>query len=343
MVALWASFPYYLVVCNKLKILKEGDTMNPIERILRNFPVIILDGAMATELESYGCNLNDDLWSAKVLMEEPELIKKVHLDYFTAGADVAMTASYQATIEGFMSRGLSKEQAKKLIQTSVEIAVEARDEFWENTDNHLGRPKPLVSASVGPYGAFLADGSEYKGNYSLTVDQLVEFHRERMGILVEAGADVLICETIPCLKEAQAIVKLLKEFPDTYAIISFSAKDGLHISDGEKVAHCAAWLDQHEQVASIGINCTPPKYIPSLIKEISRYTTKPIAVYPNSGASYNPIDKTWEDVSTEEDYGQLAKEWFELGASLIGGCCRTTPEDIQEIAVWKRQLSHPNK
>ncbi|KOS69052.1 homocysteine methyltransferase [Lysinibacillus contaminans] len=311
--------------------------MNPVEKILNDFPVMILDGAMATELEGYGCNLNDSLWSAKVLMENPELIKRVHLDYFKAGADCAITASYQATVVGYMERGLNEVEAIELIKKSVQIAIQARDEFWGNPENRVDRPKPLIAASIGPYGAFLADGSEYRGDYTVTEDELVDFHRTRMKALIEAGADILACETIPCLMEARAIATLLKEFPEVYAWISFSAKDELHISNGETIAECAKWLDEQEQIVAVGINCTPPSYIPSLINGIHKQTSKPIIVYPNSGEEYNAVDKTWTEASSGESYGCSTKHWYEVGAKLIGGCCRTNPEDIKAIAAWARK------
>ncbi|MED0589288.1 homocysteine S-methyltransferase [Bacillus subtilis] len=312
--------------------------MNPIQHILDIYPLIVLDGAMATELERKGCDLNDSLWSAKILMEEPELIKQVHTDYFAAGADCAITASYQSTFEGFAARGLSEAEARRLIELSVSIAAEARDEFWSLEENRLNRPKPIIAASVGPYGAYLADGSEYRGNYTISEDELIEFHRPRMKALIEAGADVLACETIPCLTEAKAIVRLLKESPETYAWISFSAKDGLHISDGTPAADCASWLDGHRQIAALGINCTPLQHIPSLIKELKKNTSKPIIVYPNSGEQYDPETKKWNGEACAESYGTNARTWHEKGARLIGGCCRTKPEDIQEIAAWARSL-----
>ena len=311
--------------------------MNPIESILQNFPVLIIDGAMATVLEGHGCDLNDSLWSAKVLMENPEMIKQVHMDYFEAGADCAITASYQATVEGFSERGLSEVEALELIKKSVQIAIQARDEFWANAENRCNRPKPLVAASVGPYGAFLADGSEYRGDYQITEDELVDFHRNRMKALIEAGADVLACETIPCLMEAKAIVRLLEEFPGIYAWISFSAKDELHISNGDLAADCAQWLDKHEQVAAVGINCTPPQYMPSLIRQIHSHTAKPVIVYPNSGEVYDAADKTWHAVPSGESYGCSTQHWHEAGARLIGGCCRTNPEDIKAISDWVRK------
>ncbi|WP_175637900.1 homocysteine S-methyltransferase [Metabacillus schmidteae] len=311
--------------------------MNPIEKILSNFPIMIIDGAMATELENHGCNLNDRLWSAKILMENPDLIKQVHTDYFKAGADCAITASYQATIEGYREKGLNEEEAVDLIKKSVVIATKARDEFWTDIEYQNNRPKPLVAASVGPYGAFLADGSEYRGNYSLNEDELVEFHRERIKILIEAGADILACETIPCLIEAKAITRVLKEFPDVYAWISFSAKDELHISDGEKIADCAKWIDGEKQIAAIGINCSAPNIIESLIKEIKDQTTKPIIVYPNSGEEYDATNKQWKEIAPSNQFTTSTQRWYKAGANIIGGCCRTTPEDIRAISAWARK------
>jgi homocysteine S-methyltransferase len=186
--------------------------MNPIAPMLNRYPALVIDGALATELEHRGYNLKDELWSAKILLERPEAIKQLHYDYFKAGADCAITASYQATIEGFMKRGLNEEQAIDLIQKSVRLAIEARDEFWSEQSNRAGRSKPFVAASVGPYGAFLADGSEYRGNYGLTEEELADFHRRRMRALIEAGADMLACETIPSPIEARALVRLLGEF-----------------------------------------------------------------------------------------------------------------------------------
>lgn len=313
--------------------------MNPIEQILTDFPLLILDGAMATELENYGCNLNDRLWSAKIVMENPEMIKKVHLDYFEAGADCAITASYQATIQGFRERGLTEEDAIGLIRKSVQIAVEARDEFWAGVEDKTNRPKPLVAASVGPYGAFLSDGSEYRGNYSLTEEELVAFHQDRIQVLVEAGADILACETLPCLIEAKAIIKVLKGFPDVYAWFSFSAKDGRHISDGERMSDCAEWLDKEEQAAAIGINCSAPDFIESLIQEIKSRTSKPVIVYPNSGEAYDAVSKTWQEEPLTNTFASSTQRWYNAGARLIGGCCRTTPDDISAIAAWGRKRS----
>jgi len=309
---------------------------NPIVSILDRYPALVIDGALATELERRGCDLNDKLWSAKILLEQPDVIKQVHLDYFHAGADCVITASYQATIEGFARRGINESEAVALIQKSVRLALDARDEFWANPSNHAGRSKPFVAASIGPYGAFLADGSEYRGNYGLTEKELMDFHRPRMRALVEAGAEILACETIPCLIEAQALAKLLKEFPGIMAWFSFTARDEQHISEVQVFADCVKQLEDHPQIAALGINCTSPKYIPSLVGEAKKVTDKPILVYPNSGETYNATKNDWNGDPVYESFGEEARKWYEAGARLIGGCCRTTPEDIRVIASWAR-------
>lgn len=310
--------------------------MNPIVRILEEQKALIIDGALGTELERQGHDIKDALWSAKFLMQNPLAIAKVHEDYLRAGADCITTASYQASFEGFMKKGMREEEAYQLIQSAIMIAKNVRDTFWADSGNHHHRPKPLVAASIGPYGAFLADGSEFVGNYGVSEAVLMDFHRKRMACIVEASPDVLACETIPCLEEAKVLCKLLEAFPKMSAWVSFSAKDGEHISSGEHIAQCAQWLDTQEQIVAIGINCTAPCYISSLIEQIKAVSSKPIIVYPNGGASYDALSKTWSGNSQTSSYGQMALHWYEQGAHLIGGCCQTTPQDIAGIAAWVR-------
>lgn len=310
--------------------------MNPIEKILKTYHLIILDGGLATELERKGCDINDSLWSAKILAENPSVIEKVHYDYLVSGADCIITSSYQATIDGFMKKDFSEAEATALIRQSVKIAKKARDDFWKNPENRRKRAYPLIAGSVGPYGAYLADGSEYRGDYKLSEQELINFHRSRVKILVEEGVDILAFETIPSLTEAKAITKLLEEFPRVYCYISFSAKNDLQISDGTFISECAEYLDSFNQIAAIGVNCTAPKYILSLIGEIKKVSKKPVVVYPNSGEEYDADTKEWHGECSNEAYSTAAKEWFKKGARLIGGCCRTTPEDIKAIAKWAR-------
>ncbi|MGI5490746.1 homocysteine S-methyltransferase [Microtetraspora malaysiensis] len=279
---------------------------------------LILDGGLATHLEALGCDLSDDLWSAKLLLEDPGMIRQVHLDYFAAGADVATTASYQASIPGFVRRGLTSREAAGLIRLSVELAVQARDT--------AGRG--LVAASVGPYGAYLADGSEYTGDYDLDEAGLTAWHRDRLEILANAGADLLACETIPSLAEARALATLLGELPSVRAWVSFSCRDDEHISDGTPLRECAALFAELPQVIAVGVNCTAPRHIPGLI---GRIEGKPVVVYPNSGETWDAAGHRWLGLTDPVEYGEAAARWHALGAAYVGGCCRTTPEHIRQI------------
>lgn len=304
---------------------------NPLLPFIRQQGALILDGGLATELERHGCDLNDDLWSARLLADAPDIIRRVHLDYYWAGADCCTSASYQATIPGFMRRGMAEQSARDLIRLSVRLVTEARDEFWSDEKNRVGRLRPIVAASVGPYGAYLADGSEYSGRYGLDEGQLTDFHRERWHILAGTGADILACETIPSFVEARALATLLAETPGAYAWFSFSCADGEHINDGTPIAMCAEYLSGIEQVAAVGINCTSPRFLPDLIRAVTAATDKPVVVYPNSGETYDPASKRWIGESEPAEFGTFSREWRKLGAGVIGGCCRTTPAHITQI------------
>ena len=304
--------------------------MNPIAERLARQDVIVLDGALATELEARGFSISDALWSAKALFACPDLVREVHLDYLRAGADVVTSASYQATVEGFMRCGFTEEEAAALLQKSVRLAREACELYC--SERGVDGGVPLVAASVGPYGAYLADGSEYRGDYGIDEDALVAFHAERLALLAEEKPDLLACETIPSLVEARAIVRALRQGDIRIpAWFSFSCRDAAYISDGMEIAVCARWLDTVPEAAAIGLNCTAPRYVESLIGEIRRETTKPIVVYPNSGETYDASDKSWHGAA--EDFGTIARRWRTAGACLIGGCCRTTPREIADIAA----------
>jgi homocysteine S-methyltransferase len=304
---------------------------NPFEQFLGDGEVVILDGALATELERRGANLNDALWSARILLEDPGLIRQVHYDYLVAGADVITTASYQATFEGFARRGLDRERAAELMRLSVRLALEARDAFWAEPANRAGRVRPLVAASVGPYGAFLADGSEYRGDYGLSAAELMDFHRPRMAVLATSGADLMACETLPCQVEGEALVALLAEFPDMPAWLSFSCRSGDEVSDGGSFAACAALADQSDQIVAVGVNCTAPRYVEDLLTVARGATQKPLLCYPNSGEAWDPLNNCWIGSTGVTDFHTPAQRWHAAGASLIGGCCRTTPDDIRDM------------
>ncbi len=304
---------------------------NPLLPFIQQNGAFILDGGLATELEAWGCDLSDALWSARLLRDDPDVIRRVHLAYYRAGADCAITASYQASIPGFMAQGMTQVEAERLLQLSVELAMQARDEFWADEANRVGRLRPLVAASVGPYGAYLADGSEYRGDYALDEAGLFAWHQPRWRLLAAAGADLLACETLPSFAEARALARLLQETHGRLAWFSFSCRDGQHISDGTPIAECAAYLDPFAQVTAVGVNCTPPRFIPALIRELFQVKKKPIVVYPNSGETYDVERKHWFGESVPAEFGTFSREWRKLGASCLGGCCRTRPAHIRQI------------
>ncbi|KAK4257976.1 hypothetical protein QN277_007494 [Acacia crassicarpa] len=305
----------------------------------------VIDGGFATELERHGADLNDPLWSAKCLLVSPHLVRRVHLDYLDAGANILITGSYQATIQGFEAKGLAREEAETLIRRSVELAREARDIYYDRCtkdssdfvrDGRYWRRPILIAASVGSYGAYLSDGSEYTGDYgdAVTVETLKDLQRRRVKLLVDAGADIIAFETIPNKLDAQAYVELLgEEGIDIPAWLSFSCRDEGKVCSGESILECASIAESCKQVAAVGVNCTAPRFIHGLVSSISKVTSKPVLVYPNSGETYNAVTKKWSKTSgeVEEDFVSYVGKWREAGASIFGGCCRTTPNTIKGI------------
>lgn len=303
--------------------------------LLVDQPVIILDGALATELSSRGAELDDPLWSAKLLLENPGLIQQVHYDYFRAGADVGITSTYQATFEGFAERGLTPQKAKALMRLSIRLAHEARAQFWAESEKSASRRKPLVAASVGPYGAYLHDGSEYRGNYGVSVSDLMDFHRPRMAVLAEAvlegEADLLACETIPSQVEAEALVRLLEDEFRVPSWLSFSCRDRRHIYEGNSFAACAEWVSRSPYICAVGVNCTAPKNVEELLHGAEEVHGKLLVAYPNSGEQWDGGAKCWLPNDDAPVLAEMAHAWQRAGAKLIGGCCRTTPADIAAI------------
>ena len=304
---------------------------SPFGSFLDRQKVIVLDGGLATRLEASGHDLDDDLWSARILLDDPDALYRVHTEFLRAGADCITSGTYQASIQGFEARGLTHDHSMEVLRGAVSLAVAARDAFWREAGNRRGRLCPLVAASVGPYGAYLADGSEYVGQYGLSEDELRAFHEERWRILADSAADVLGCETIPSLQEAEVLLDLLRQTPDRWVWMSFTCRDDEHLSDGSPVLVAAKICDTVPRVAAVGVNCTRPEHVSGLISAIRSVTEKPIIVYPNAGGHYEAERKTWEGDAPRNDWPVLATEWRELGASIIGGCCRVSPADVSCI------------
>jgi homocysteine S-methyltransferase len=293
--------------------------------MINTYPLLI-DGGLSNQLEKQGHDLNHKLWSAKLLESDPEAIIKAHLAYLEAGAQCITTASYQASIPGFMSIGYDMATAESLIKKSVHLAEKAIKRF------HLKGSKPIIAASVGPYGAYLADGSEYHGNYGISEETLREFHEHRISLLDHSNADILACETIPSFKETLVLANILKDM-NKQTWVSFSCKDEFHINDGTPIEDCVDILSDHPNIFAIGVNCTSPKYISGLVKAIKpKIKDKRIIVYPNSGDVYNAETKVWSELSSSEQLLNQAKEWINLGVDIIGGCCRIGPKDIKSLS-----------
>jgi len=309
---------------------------NCIEKTLEKYPFIVLDGGLATELERKGFVLKDRLWSARVLVEHPEAVRDVHLSYLSAGADCITTSSYQATVRGFLAEGFSPSEARELIVTSMRLAKEAIDIYNESSGKDKSGPVPFIAASAGCYGAYLADGSEYRGDYHLTKKEYMDFHRERLDILISAGADLIAFETFPSFEEAEAVSDLMDEFKDIFYWIVFTVKDHIHTSHGDILADCIRMLSGKKNISGAGINCSQPEFVTPAIELLDKKIN--IVVYPNSGEHFYTDCSCWRDDHGAGDYSKLAPEWFGKGAKIIGGCCRTGPDDIRKISEFRKSI-----
>ncbi|MDX3531854.1 homocysteine S-methyltransferase [Streptomyces sp. ID05-39B] len=285
---------------------------------------VVLDGGMSNQLESAGHDLSDELWSARLLAERPEAITEAHLAYFEAGANVAITSSYQATFEGFAKRGIDRGEAARLLALSVELAQEAARQAGDK-----GVRQPLwVAASVGPYGAMLADGSEYRGRYGLTVNALERFHRPRLEALAAAGPDVLALETVPDAEEAEALLRAVRGL-GVPAWLSYSIA-GERTRAGQPLEEAFAPAAEADEVIAVGVNCCAPEDVEGAVATAARVTGKPVVVYPNSGEAWDAEARAWNGRSTFAPEQVLA--WRDSGARLVGGCCRVGPDAVASIA-----------
>ena len=306
---------------------------SPLDQVLERHGVVVLDGGLGTELEVRGADLRDPLWSAKVLLEDPGLLREVHSAYFDAGADVAISASFQASFEGFGARGFDHATAESLMRRSVEIAQEARADWWHGREPD-GRPFPLIAASVGPYGAILGNGAEFTGDYDEDEDGLVDFHLPRLEALVAAEPDLLAVETIPSIVEARALVRALSHVAHSPAWVSFSCRNAAELCDGTPFEDAVRTIASAPSVVAVGVNCTSPLHLSGLIRIAAGATDLPIVAYPNRGAFWDAVRKVWVDPPRQDPRPALRPtEWRDAGARLIGGCCGTGPSDIAAMAT----------
>ncbi|MEV8567574.1 homocysteine S-methyltransferase [Streptomyces sp. NPDC051322] len=279
---------------------------------------VLLDGGLSNQLSAQGCDLSDALWSARLLADDPQQIAAAHRAYLRAGAQVLITASYQATFEGFERRGIPGGPAAALMARSVELARAAGGsvdrEVW-------------IAASVGPYGAMLADGSEYRGRYGLSVRELELFHRPRIEALAAAVPDVLALETVPDTDEAEALLRAA-EGCGVPAWLSYSIA-GDRTRAGQPLAEAFALAVDHDQVIAVGVNCCEPEDTERAVG-LAAATGKPVVVYPNSGEQWDARSRSWRGGATFAP--ERVRQWEAAGARLVGGCCRVGLAEIAELA-----------
>ena len=294
---------------------------------------VLIDGGFATQCEAMGCNIDGELWSAKLLRDDPDSIVRAHRAYLDAGARIIATASYQASRQGFLAAGLPEAEADALMLASVKLASLARDQFLQDNPD---APWPLIAASMGPYGAILHDGSEYTGAYDVTPETLRAFHQQRLAVFQQSDADLLALETIPNRAEAAVLSELLRGAQKP-AWVSFSCRDHSHLADGTAIVDVLCLFRDHPTVLAVGVNCVEPRLVVPLIGELKKAVPdKPIVVYPNSGETYLAEDNSWHGTATALQCERAVMEWIDAGATLVGGCCRTGPD---QIAAMRESLA----
>ena len=287
---------------------------------------VVVDGGLSTQLALLGEDTSGILWTGRVLLDNPAAVQRAHADFVAAGADVVITASYQVSRWGFEQAGMTADDADAALRAST-IAARAAIAAVPGSDAR-------VAASVGPYGAILHDGSEYRGRYGRTHRQLVDFHGERLDVLAATAPDLLAIETIPDVDEAAALVDVLAGHPDLPAWMSFSAADDARTCAGQPIEEAVAVASSSPSVMALGINCTDPRHVRSLVERMRAVTSLPIVVYPNAGGEWDASDGLWHGATVEGSAfpARVVQGWIEAGATAVGGCCGTDARSISRVA-----------
>ncbi|MFH8987665.1 homocysteine S-methyltransferase [Streptomyces sp. NPDC017940] len=282
---------------------------------------LVLDGGLSNQLEAAGHDLSDALWSARLLAERPDAVRAAHRVYYEAGADIVTTASYQATFEGFARNGVDVVSTAELLRLGVTLAREAA--AATRTDRPL-----WVAASAGPYGAMLADGSEYRGRYGLSVAELERFHRPRLEVLSDAAPDVLALETVPDIDEARALLRAVRGL-GVPVWLSYTVA-GTRTRAGQPLTEAFALAAESDEVVAVGVNCCDPRDADTAVPLAAHITGRPVVVYPNSGETWDATTRSWR--GPDRFAPRRADGWREAGARIVGGCCRVGPAAIAAVA-----------
>ncbi|TDM50423.1 homocysteine S-methyltransferase [Macrococcoides goetzii] len=280
--------------------------------------IVILDGGFGTTVEQFGYDVKHELWSSNLLQSNPEAVYIVHQAFVDSGAEIILTNTYQASVQSFLNIGIDRQAARKYLEKAVELATRAADD------------KAIVAGSLGPYGAMLGNGSEYTGDYKETEEDYIQYHKERLDILIEAGVNVFAFETIPNIEEIKAVKTMLCDYPSIEAWVSVTLKDSDHLSDGTSLEEVIRVVNEIDNVLAFGVNCTSVKVIDGAVDKLIALSDKPLILYPNGGRKYDAVNKIWID-QHDASLVEAAVRWKDKGVKIIGGCCQVGPEEISEL------------
>jgi len=281
----------------------------------------LLDGSLSYPLEKKGYNLNKKLWTGDALINDPSVIKKIHKDYLVAGVDFISTSTYQISYRVLKEMGYNLNEIKDIFKRSVDLVQDAIEE------TKIKRKVKIVG-SYGPFGASLSDGSEYTGKYKTSDEIIMSYHIDNMNIIKELDIDIILYETIPCLREIEILSKVVEEYKKE-VWISFTCNKDLEFRDGTSIMKACKIISSIENISTIGINCFSPLLAEKAIKKLKKNSNKKILIYPNSGEIYNNKDKDWYGEKYFDN--SMIKKWLALSPDIIGGCCRVGFEDIQNM------------
>ena len=281
----------------------------------------LLDGSMSFPLEQLGYNLKNKLWTGMALISDPDIIKNIHKDYINAGADYISTSTYQVSYDRLQNMGYQSSDIKKVFQKSIDLVKEAIKES-------RSKKEIKIVGSFGPFASYDPNASEYVGKYNSTDDEIKNFHLNNINIIEETDLDIILYETIPCLREIEILSKVLSQ-TNKEIWISITCNENIEFRDGSSFKEACKIISQIEQITTMGINCFSPLLVEKALKELKKYSNKKTLVYPNSGEKYNPKDKYW---SGKNEFNNLMiKNWLSLSPDIIGGCCRVGYNNIKKM------------
>ncbi len=281
----------------------------------------LLDGSMSFPMEQLGYNLKNKLWTGMALINDPNIIKDIHKGYIKAGADYISTSTYQISFGRLKNMGYQSVEIKKIFQKSVDLVKEAILES-------KSKREIKIVGSFGPYASFDPKASEYVGEYISTDDEIMNFHHNNIRIIEETDLDIILYETIPCLREFKILSEILSNTKKEIWI-SVTCNENIEFRDGSSFKEACEIISGIEKITTLGINCFSPLLVNKAIRKLKKYSNKKALIYPNSGEVYNQEDKFWSGKNEFNDV--MIKNWLSLSPDIIGGCCRVGYDNIKKM------------